>query len=261
VKIDFDSQNEVQNVCLSHNDKLMFRLADILEFRFRAKMNQAAVNAATTFTAGLTSARNDNADSPTVNAQFKIDGSVSTTLVVVETDDNVNDNDDKATGKTLINAEKEFVISFANGLSDVRFFIDGEPVALGGGASQRWPVRHVERLGHAAVQPNFQLSKTAAPHRRLHAPQRRDRLPRRQSVSGGQWPASSVAARHSYIHSPGSGLTHLWSFHVGQQIRLVRRSSCPTTTSARRCRLRPEQPRRAARSRGAAAEDRADAAG
>jgi hypothetical protein len=163
VKIDFDSQNEVQNVCLSHNDKLMFRLTDILEFRFRAKMNQAAVNAATTWTAGLTSARNDNADSPTVNAQFKIDGSASTTLVVVETDDNVNDNDDKATGKTLINAEKEFVISFANGLRDVRFFIDGEPVAVGGGASAndgRFDMSNVSAT--QAVQPNFQQSKTAS---------------------------------------------------------------------------------------------------
>src|SRR6476646_3935471 len=131
LKVDFDNTNEVQNVGASWGDKLGVRLTDIVEFRCRVKMNQAAVNAASTFTFGLTSGRNDNPDSPTLNAQFKIDGSVSTTLVVVETDDNVNDNDDKATGQTLINAEKEFEISFANGLKDVRFFIDGQPVATG----------------------------------------------------------------------------------------------------------------------------------
>lgn len=156
LKVDFDSQNEVQNVCAAHADKLMFRLADILEFRFRAKMNQAAVNAATAWIAGLTSARNDNPDSTTINAQFKIDGSASTTNVVVETDDNVNDNDDKATGTTLINAEKEFVISFANGLKDVRFFIDGQPVALG----TTFDMSNVSATQN--VQPNFQLQKTAS---------------------------------------------------------------------------------------------------
>src|SRR5437868_3562599 len=67
LKIDFDNTNEVQNVCAYLGDFLNFRLADILEFRFRAKMNQAAVNAATAFIAGLTSARNDNPDSTTIN--------------------------------------------------------------------------------------------------------------------------------------------------------------------------------------------------
>jgi hypothetical protein len=44
----------------------------------------------------------------------------------------------------------------------VRFFIDGEPVALGGGASAqdgRFDMSNVSATQN--VQPNFQLSKTA----------------------------------------------------------------------------------------------------
>ena len=49
-------------------------------------------------------------------------------LVVVETDDNVTDNDDNATGQTLGSTYKKFEIDFGKGLSDIRFLIDGQPV-------------------------------------------------------------------------------------------------------------------------------------
>jgi hypothetical protein len=58
-----------------------------------------------------------------------MEGSASTTLVVVETDDNSRNNDDVATAKTLSNTYKRFIIDFSYGISDVRFFIDGDRVA------------------------------------------------------------------------------------------------------------------------------------
>jgi hypothetical protein len=58
--------------------------------------------------------------------QFKLVGS---NAVLIETDDGTTDNDDKATGQTLVASFKRFVISFAAGKSDVRFFIDGDRVA------------------------------------------------------------------------------------------------------------------------------------
>ena len=60
---------------------------------------------------------------------FCVKGSASTSAVVVETDDTVTDNDDKATGETLAGVYKTFLIDFSQGLSDVRFYIEGERVA------------------------------------------------------------------------------------------------------------------------------------
>ena len=129
IAIDLASTSEIENVCLSQNDKLQFDIDKIREVNFRVKMNQAALNAASQFAFGLAGDRNDAIDSIAQAALFRVVGADSTTNVVVETDDGTNDNNDVATGKTLINAYKDFTISFATGKSDVRFFIDGQPVA------------------------------------------------------------------------------------------------------------------------------------
>lgn len=126
--VSLEVTNEVQNVCVFQNDVLQFDIDKITEVEFRVKMNQASLNAATSLAFGLAAARNDAIDSIAEAALFRLVGSDS---VVVETDDNVNNNDDVATGKTLVNAYKDFKISFAAGTRDVRFFIDGEPVAQG----------------------------------------------------------------------------------------------------------------------------------
>lgn len=154
VKVDFDNTNEVQNLCLYFGDILAWDIDDILAIRFKLAMNQAAINTATTFVFGLGSARNATPDSVAANAWFRLQGSASTTLVVVETDDGTNDNDDIATGKTLINADKNFEINFACGKRDVRFFIDGQPVAQ----STRFDMSNYSSL----LQPIFQHQKTAA---------------------------------------------------------------------------------------------------
>jgi hypothetical protein len=87
------------------------------------------------------------------------------------------DNDDKATGQTLINAEKEFVISFANGLKDVRFFIDGQPVAL----TTTFDMSNCHRDAECAAQLPAGEDRQRG-DRRLDAAELRDRPPRRQPV-------------------------------------------------------------------------------
>lgn len=122
--------SELENVCLYFNDVLPFDLAMIQHVWFVAKFN-AQADAVTTLTMGLGSARNDTPDSVTVNAWFRVEGSVSTSNLLCETDDNTTDNDDKATGTTLTTTYKKLGIDFTNGLADVRFYVDGARVAAG----------------------------------------------------------------------------------------------------------------------------------
>ena len=126
-KLTLVSTSEAEIVTLYQNDVLMLDLAQLQHFWVIAKV--AGIEAVTTLTMGLGSAINDTDDSVSVNAWFRMQGSVATDAVVVETDDNVTDNDDKATGATLADVYKKFHIDFTQGLADVRFYIDGARVA------------------------------------------------------------------------------------------------------------------------------------
>lgn len=126
-KLTLAATSEAEIVTLYHNDVLAFDVRKIKLVEFIAKV--AGIDAVTTLTFGVGSARNDTDDSVATNAWFRMEGSVSTTAVVVETDDATVDNDDKATGATLAATYKKFTIDFERGLTDVRFFIDGERVA------------------------------------------------------------------------------------------------------------------------------------
>lgn len=121
------ASSEEEIVTMYQNDVLNFVLGRIQKVRFWASVS--GVDAVTSIVMGLASAQNDTEDSVTYNAWFKIDGTVSTSNVVCESDDNVNDKDDKATGVTLGSTVKEFTIDFTNGLADVHFYIDGQRVA------------------------------------------------------------------------------------------------------------------------------------
>jgi len=126
-KLTLSSNSESQLAVLYHNDVLAYDVARLQWIEFIAKV--AGVDSVTTIVMGVGAAHNTTLDSMATNAWFRMQGSASTTAVVVETDDAVNDNDDKATGQTLADVYKTFKIDFTNGLSDVRFFIEGERVA------------------------------------------------------------------------------------------------------------------------------------
>jgi hypothetical protein len=149
VTLAHDATAEVQNVCLDFGDKLQLDVDQLIDVEFRIR-TVAVLDSATTLTFGLQSNRNDNTDSTTNNAQFKLVGNNS---VVVETDDGTTDLDDRATGRTLVASYKRFVISFATGKNDVRFFIDGDRVA----ASTLFTMA----AATGQLQPFVQLQKTA----------------------------------------------------------------------------------------------------
>lgn len=149
----FDTQAEAQNVCMAFEDDLNFKIDHIDHIEMRVKMGQAAVDATTMFACGLASARNDAIDSIAAAALFRVVGADSTTALVVETDDTANNNDDVATGTTLINAYKKLVISFASGKADVRFYVDGARVA----ASTTFDMSNYSD----GLQPYFQIQKTS----------------------------------------------------------------------------------------------------
>lgn len=146
----FSNTNEVQNLCMDFGDVLQFDIDQLIDIEFRIKTS-ATLNAATTLTFGLNTARNDNPDSTTAHAQFQLSGS---NAILLETDDNVLDNSDIATGQTLAATYKKFVISFASGKRDVRFFVDGVRV----GSSQLFNMSNFSAL----FQPFVQIQKTAS---------------------------------------------------------------------------------------------------
>lgn len=126
-KLTLTSTSESQLAVLYHNDVLAFDVRQLKFIEFVALV--AGIDSVTTLVFGLASAHNTTLDSVATNAWFRMQGSASTTAVVVETDDATTDNDDKATGQTLAGTYKTFKIDFEKGLSDVRFFIEGERVA------------------------------------------------------------------------------------------------------------------------------------
>lgn len=145
----FDNTSEIQNVCLFKSDVLNFDIDYIHSIELRVK-TVASLDTATSLAFGLCSARNDAIDSLAAHASFRLIGSNS---LVVETDDSVNDNDDVATGATLVDTYKRFVIDFTGGKSNVKFYVDGVRVA----ASTTFDMSNYS----AGLQPYVQLQKTA----------------------------------------------------------------------------------------------------
>lgn len=143
--------SEVENVCLAHGDALAFDIDDMLGIEMRVRLG-VAMTTGTELVFGLGSARDDTTDSVAANAWFKMVGANSTTLVYVESDDGVRDNDDIATGATLGTAFKKFYIDFSN-KKDVKFYVSGVRVAA---------ATTFDMSGYTAgLQPIVQIQKAA----------------------------------------------------------------------------------------------------
>lgn len=110
IRLAFDAQNELQNLCLFMGNVLPFDIDEIVSFEIIAK-TVASLDATSMLAFGLCSARNDAIDSLAAHASFRCIGNNN---VVVETDDGTNDNDDVATGLTLGATWKRFRIDFAS---------------------------------------------------------------------------------------------------------------------------------------------------
>jgi hypothetical protein len=148
-----EATSEAQVVNMYQNDLLNFDLAKIQYVEMILKVS--GIDSVTTLHAGLASARNTTDDSVATNAWFRMQGSASTSALLVETDDAVTDLDDKATGTTLSSTYKTLRIDFTNGLADVRFYVDGERVA----ASTTFDMSGL--TAGLNVQPSVQLQKAS----------------------------------------------------------------------------------------------------
>lgn len=150
----FDSQSEVQNVCLYQSDVLNYDIDLLQSIEMRVKVTAAVggtLDSATSIAFGMASARNDAIDSITAHISFRAIGS---NAIVVETDDGTTDKDDVATGVSFTSGTyKKFVILFEGINRDIQFFIDGVRVA----ASTTFDVSGYT----AGLQPYVQLQKTA----------------------------------------------------------------------------------------------------
>ena len=147
------SASQIQILGGSHGDALAFDIDDVQRVVMRAKIGASTFTSGSILVFGVGSARNDTADSVTAHAWFRMEGANSTTVVYVETDDDVRDNNDVSTGVTLGTTYKEFVIDFTGGKSNVKFYIDGQPVA----ASTTFDMSSYS----AGLQPIVQLQKAA----------------------------------------------------------------------------------------------------
>lgn len=150
----FDSQAEIQNVCLFQSDVLNYDIDLLQTVEFRVK-TVATLDSATSLAFGMCSARNDAIDSLSAHASFRLIGSNS---VVVESDDTSVDKDDVATNQTLVATYKRFVIDFTGGKSNVKFYMsdaNGNLTRVAAGTT-------FDMSNYTAgLQPYVQLQKTA----------------------------------------------------------------------------------------------------
>lgn len=145
--------SEAEIVSLYQNNVRAFKLEDLVSVEWVVKVS--GINSVTTLVMGVAANQNDTADSVTEHAWFRVEGSASTANLVSETDDATTDNNDKTTGATLSSTFRRLQISFANGLSDVRFLVDGRRRAT----NSTFDMSAI--AADTAVQPFIQLQKAS----------------------------------------------------------------------------------------------------
>jgi len=157
----FDSQTEAQNVCLSFGDKLAFDINSLRGFECGLKFvaqTGSVKDTTTTLAFGVTGDRADAIDSITIASIFRLASGSAVQTMVVESDDNVNNNDDVDCGFSLTdNTWAKFKIDFSD-LRNVKFY-----GGLSSGAMQRFGRSTTFDMSNygAGLQPFFQLQKTS----------------------------------------------------------------------------------------------------
>jgi len=145
--------NEAQDAVLYWGDQRGVDVGNKAIFEARVKLSVLPTGA-TCAVWGMANAHNLAKDSVTVAAWFRADGSG---VVKVETDDTTNDNDDVATGVTVLATEWHiYRIDFSD-LTDVKFYIDGVRVA----GSTTFDMSNLT-AAEQVCQPYFSLDKAAA---------------------------------------------------------------------------------------------------
>lgn len=111
LKLLLASTSEAEVLTAYMGDALVYDI-DYLEKIVFYGCKVSGIDAVTQLAIGLASAQNDTLDSITAGAWFRLDGTASTSALVVESDDNVTNVDDKATGLTLASTQLTLEIDF-----------------------------------------------------------------------------------------------------------------------------------------------------
>lgn len=152
MKLTLAADSEAEIVTMYQNNVLFLDPRDLHSFEWTLKV--AGIDAVTTLVFGLASAQHDTPDSVTAHAWFRLEGSVSLTAIVAESDDGTTDKDDIATGKAFGSDYLNFRIEFTEGLSRLRYYADGQRVADGTGFS-------LAAYSGSFLQPFVQLQKAS----------------------------------------------------------------------------------------------------
>jgi len=118
--------SEAEVMTAYQNDILAFNINNLRSLEFTA--NLAGIDAVTTVVMGLGNTENDTVNSVGSAVWFRVNGATSTTVINAETYDGTT-RTTADTLQTVSATNKRFMIDFSQGLNDVRFLIDGQPVA------------------------------------------------------------------------------------------------------------------------------------
>jgi hypothetical protein len=125
VSLGMDADNNAEDAVLYWGDQRGIDVSKQAVIEFRARVSVLPTLTAQ-FVLGLAGDHNLAKDSVAENAWFKFDGDGA---ALAESDDTTNDNDDVATGVTVLATEWHiYRIDFTD-LADVKFYIDGARVA------------------------------------------------------------------------------------------------------------------------------------
>lgn len=119
-----DADNNAEDAVLYWSDQRGISLKQGAQIEFRLTLPTMTTGPTVVF--GLAGDHNLVKDDITEHAWFRLNGSAT---LVVETDDTTNDEDDVATGKTLVAGTYNIFRIDCTDLTDVKFFFDGVQVA------------------------------------------------------------------------------------------------------------------------------------
>ncbi len=155
-RLGFSNTNEIQNVCLSFGDVLLWNIDDISKVEFLIRLGQASLDTATSLAFGMGGDRNDTLDNVAAHFWFRMEGGTSTTTVYYESDDGTTDSDDNSTGQTLTTGWKKAIFDFRDGKDSIQpYFTNANGVLI------PTPTTLNMSAYSGCLQPIIQIQKTA----------------------------------------------------------------------------------------------------
>ena len=143
---------EAEDAVLYHGDNKTFDVGSGLIFECRLDMS-VLIGTGVTAVFGMAGDHNLDKDSVTEQAWFRLQGSA---VLLTESEDTTNDNNDKATGITLVAGTYNiFRIDFTD-ITDVKFYVDGVRVSSG----ITFDMSNLD-AGEQQMQPYFSLDKAS----------------------------------------------------------------------------------------------------